>query len=272
MGTHTHSFDFFTQNHPPSSKAPPPSLPHKKGKTHGHDISVSQRARVAVKEAWALAKLCYFYPQSKPQPVIEKDFSKKNDLHVVFIHGYLHNNSGWEFHREKLEESMKAHTYAPNLGTPFQSIAEKAAKVDSLVHEIFEKTGSRNIVLVGHSLGGVVASHASTYLNQDKLIQKVITLASPLRGTPKYHYAFGECIEEINPDCISVKNLVSRIEKNKSVGYYNVGCIYDLMVPYEYALVGSNSKKHMVTDNEGHLSTLFSDDVAEFIAKSIRGS
>lgn len=73
--------------------------------------------------------------------------------------------------------------YGWNLGTALGSVPDMIPKVAQRVRQLNEATGGP-IALVGWSLGGYLAREVAR--ENPELVAQIVTLASPIRGGPKY--------------------------------------------------------------------------------------
>jgi pimeloyl-ACP methyl ester carboxylesterase len=102
-------------------------------------------------------------------------------LPVLLIHGYICNSGYWHPCSQVLKRAKVNH-FALDLEPMFGSIEAYLPLVQRTVEAICAQTGSEKLIIVGHSMGGLVAraylrEHGSTRIAQ------VITLGTPHNGT-----------------------------------------------------------------------------------------
>jgi pimeloyl-ACP methyl ester carboxylesterase len=100
--------------------------------------------------------------------------------------------------------------------------------IDDKINKIYNETGMK-VNLIGHSMGGIIASK---YINHPN-IDKIITIASPFRSSPllKYFNFTNDCINDIDINSNFLKNLHLNIKKgNKFIHCF--GGENDLYIPY----------------------------------------
>ena len=100
---------------------------------------------------------------------------------ILLVHGYLCNRGLWWWLRRRLRANGLA-LATVNLEPPFASIDHFATQLHRRVEALAEETGADQVVLVTHSMGGLVA-RAYMLRHGTRRIAKLVTLAAPHRGT-----------------------------------------------------------------------------------------
>lgn len=102
-------------------------------------------------------------------------------LPVLLIHGYGCNSGYWYPMSSALTHAGISHS-ATDLEPLFCGIDDYVPQVRRMVEALCEETGSPQIILLGHSMGGLVARAYLRACGSDK-IAGVITLGTPHHGT-----------------------------------------------------------------------------------------
>jgi triacylglycerol lipase len=100
---------------------------------------------------------------------------------VVFVHGFLAAPAVFGPMRAHVERTTDATTVAfgyPPVGMRFQAIARRLA--DFIVRMV---PPDASLVLVGHSLGGLLSRWYLQELDGHARVERIVTLATPHRGT-----------------------------------------------------------------------------------------
>ncbi len=110
-------------------------------------------------------------------------------LPVLLIHGYGCNSGYWHPMSKALLKANITH-HAVDLEPLIGGIDEYVPTIHQAVEQLCEETHCDKIVIVAHSMGGLVAraylrDHGSTY------VAKVITLGTPHHGTGLAHFGIG---------------------------------------------------------------------------------
>lgn len=189
---------------------------------------------------------------------------------LLLIHGYLHPSSAWIHLMRMLEKAGFGPIYTLKLGYPFDSISEYAEKIEEKKKEIASETQRDDLILIGHSMGGLIAAFYALRLDAKKNISKVITIGSPLKGTQVAKIGIGKCVLEMVPGSSFIKELAEEILKEKRVQFFHIGSKNDqLIIPYTSAFVLEDPSRTLLLEGVGHIGLLFSTKVAEKIAKNL---
>jgi len=117
---------------------------------------------------------------------------------LLLVHGYGCSRGVWWLLRRRLEAA--GHTVATvSLFPPYTSIGKLTPQLKQRIEEVCAATGSRQLTLIGHSMGGLVcraylARHGSARVDQ------LITLATPHAGTELARLGPGQNAREMEPD------------------------------------------------------------------------
>ncbi|SDH54539.1 MULTISPECIES: triacylglycerol lipase [unclassified Duganella] len=102
-------------------------------------------------------------------------------LPVLLIHGYACNSGYWLPMSKLLAQARISH-YGIDLEPPGASIDDFAPQVQAAVERLRRETGSAQVIIVGHSMGGlVVRAYLRRYGNAQ--VARVVTLGTPHHGT-----------------------------------------------------------------------------------------
>lgn len=179
---------------------------------------------------------------------------------ILLIHGYLNHGSVWTFFKKRLESSGLGPIYAIHLGHPFRSMQEYAQKVKVKAEAIAQQTGRKDLILIGHSMGGLVGSLYAISLAPPQTVTDVITIGSPLAGTPMAHIALGPNGREMEPNSPLLQSLQTAIAKNPQIRFHHIATKCDqLVLPGHSAALANNNC--FIYEDMGHASLLYSSRV-----------
>ena len=100
---------------------------------------------------------------------------------LLLIHGYQCNRGFWFWQRPRLEAAgwtVATHNLEPVWG----NIDDYAQGIERRIDEVLAATGARQVILVGHSMGGLVLRAYLRRYGRDK-VARIVTLGSPHQGT-----------------------------------------------------------------------------------------
>ncbi|HSX21037.1 MAG TPA: alpha/beta fold hydrolase, partial [Gammaproteobacteria bacterium] len=107
----------------------------------------------------------------------------ENDTAILLVHGYCRNQTDWLWMRKQLQSTgcpIFCVNLKPMLG-PIQEIA--ATSLAPKIAKIKEQTKCKHIVLIAHSMGGLVCGYYSEFMDDQNLIKAVIGIGTPFYGT-----------------------------------------------------------------------------------------
>ncbi len=180
---------------------------------------------------------------------------------LLLIHGYLNSSLVWFYHGRRFQKNGLGPVYTVLLGKPFSSIREYAKKVEEKVAHIQNATGKNDLILVGHSMGGIVAAYYALKLAKKTNVKAVLTMGSPFHGTKVAKIAFGECAHEMAPSSILLNEIAEERRRKPNIPFYCIATSLDhIVVPPSSALMGEDPHNEIVLDSCGHSSLLFSKE------------
>ncbi len=127
---------------------------------------------------------------------------------ILYAPGYLDSPDTLRDTCRKLAEDNKAPVYIVKYRSLFQSIDEHTKDVARVEQRIVEDTGRKDIILIGHSMGGITTGRFIQQMEPGKADVKLwITLGSPLTGTPLARFGYGKCSQDMNPQSKLIEQL-----------------------------------------------------------------
>ncbi|MCG6879206.1 MAG: alpha/beta fold hydrolase [Deltaproteobacteria bacterium] len=113
---------------------------------------------------------------------------------VVLVHGIYHNPGAWVYYQWRLKRKGYGRIYAFRYGSWKTGFWEIYQELETWMKRVEGDSSGEDIVLVGHSLGGLLAK---TYAGRrgesgSSAIRRVITLGTPFKGSKMVVFGFGK--------------------------------------------------------------------------------
>jgi pimeloyl-ACP methyl ester carboxylesterase len=117
---------------------------------------------------------------------------------VLLVHGVLVNDGVWVAFRRYLSRRGIAPIYTINYGPPLADIEIFAEQLDAKIEAIRKATGAKRLILVAHSMGGLVAR---AYLRRygGTRVASLITLGTPHHGSMLAYMFAGRDLAQMHP-------------------------------------------------------------------------
>ncbi len=102
---------------------------------------------------------------------------------VVLLHGFIDNRSVFVLLRRSLSQHGRQQVESLNYSPLTCDIRIAAELLGRHIEQVCERTGSRQVDVVGHSLGGLIARYYVQRLGGDSRVRTLVTLGTPHSGT-----------------------------------------------------------------------------------------
>lgn len=177
---------------------------------------------------------------------------------ILLVPGYVNNSSVWFFVRWRLKKAGLGPIYSINMGNPFRSIHHYAQMVNEKAKEIQRETQRDDLILIGHSMGGLVAFLYATHYAPASKVTDLIAIASPFKGTFSAYIAPGANGREMRTNSPFSQKL--KLHQEHPFRFYTLATKNDELVqPLASALVSENQ---FTVEGIGHAALLYSPQVA----------
>ena len=131
----------------------------------------------------------WLLPDPAPAPAITP---------VLLLHGILCNAGVWLPLKRHLKARGIGPIYALSYGPPLASINAFADQVADKIDAILAATGARQVVIVGHSMGGLVG-RAYVRRHGGAKVRRLITIGTPHHGSVHAHMLPGVAPSQLRP-------------------------------------------------------------------------
>ena len=187
---------------------------------------------------------------------------------VLLLHGVLCNAGVWLRMSRVLAAERIAPVYAMSYGPPLASIDLFADQLATKIDAILAATGARTVVIVSHSMGGLVALAYCKKFGAAK-IGRLISLGTPYHGSVHARFCPGECLQQIRPQSRWLDQLYATPFALPPV--YSIWSWHDSMVaPQTSAMLAG--AENIALLGVGHNALLADRGAADEVVALIRGA
>lgn len=102
---------------------------------------------------------------------------------IILVHGLYHNPSAWTLFRRRLTAAGFANIYLFGYSSWNQNFPDLVKKLEDLIARVEERFPDRPPILIGHSLGGLLARACVQSPGESSHLSGVITLGTPHQGS-----------------------------------------------------------------------------------------
>jgi len=186
---------------------------------------------------------------------------------VVFVHGYFQNRSNfWWLARQFRKASL-----GPLFGFNYpwvESIDESSQRLSAFVESVCVETGQPRVILVAHSLGGLIALEYAHSEAGAGRVAECITIGTPHGGVKWRGPIPGRAGRDLREGGPFARERQSRQVPTPTLSVYST---HDNVVhPPSTSELASRGGRDLAVDGHGHLSLLYSREVAHALIGFIR--
>ena len=189
---------------------------------------------------------------------------------VIFVHGLYHNHTAWYLYLRWFRKWGWQHVTAVNLHGKFRSIQNFGRILNQEVDEVLRETGSNQVDLVGHSMGGLVIR---SYLADNSVtakVRRVVTLGSPHAGSKLAVLGLGNAVKEMIPGSPFLEELNRELQLPESGRFYAIYTIVDnLVLPNESAKLSGDGAENVETRIVNHVGLSFCKHTARLVKQCL---
>ena len=184
---------------------------------------------------------------------------------LLLVHGYGCSRAAWWWLRHRLEAQGWV-VATINLEPIYTDIEHYVGPLAQRIDTVLAETGAVRLILVGHSMGGLVIRAYLRRHGADK-VQRVVTLGTPYGGSELARIAFGANGRQMVPGNDWLDRLADdglHVETITLVGPHD----NYVMPQTNLILAGAQS---LALDGLGHLAMLYSPRVADALLNALGG-
>ena len=199
--------------------------------------------------------------------VVGRKMGPGDGLPVIFVHGYFQNRSNFWWLARQFEKASLGPLFGFNYPW-IESIGESSQRLSAFIDSVCAETGESQVILVAHSLGGLIAleyAHSGTGTGR---VAECITVGTPHGGVKWRGPILGRAGHELREGAPFVRERQSRQVPTPTLSVFST---HDNIVhPPSTSELASRGGRDLAVDGHGHLSLLYSREVANALIGFIR--
>lgn len=236
------------------------------GREFGHDPELpklpSDLARICFYE-WLVQAIIYLYCRIERLGFLRTEIGANlanEKPPVLFVHGWLHSPGGWRPLMAKLASRRKnRRLFTVDLAPAFRSIPDYAQTLHLRIEEVRRLTGHAKVVLVGHSMGGLIIREYLATRGVDK-VERVAALGSPFAGTTLGAFSFSRDARQMTRNSDYLQTL-AKDESYKKIPFKSIYSVHDnLVIPFWSSRL--DGADNIALGEMGHSGLLWDEGVA----------
>jgi pimeloyl-ACP methyl ester carboxylesterase len=188
---------------------------------------------------------------------------------VLLVHGFLSNAGFWRPIRRFLARSGRHNHYAVTLGPPLVSLEELVLRLAEQIERVHARVRTP-LVLVAHSMGGLVARACLDRPEVRAKVGRLITLGSPHHGTVAAGFMFGTNVRQMRPGSPWLRRYAVSLEAGQPVPTLAVYGLHDNIVMPQDSGVLPHARVlalpalgHMAMAYDGRIRKLLVEELAD---------
>lgn len=202
----------------------------------------------------------YIY-RKPPKHYLDYVIDGKNP--VIIIPGYL---ARWAVMKSISDDVSKlGHPVyvLPHLGNNMKDIPSSA----KIVYDLISEKNLKNVIIVGHSKGGLIGKYLMVHFDKDQKVVGMITIGTPHMGSNLASYFKFIKSNEFHPTHQIIKELTGYPEVNKRI--ITISASFDNFVWHENKTILNGALDNLHVAVAGHNRLIFDNEVKEKVIASI---
>lgn len=183
----------------------------------------------------------------------------------VFIHGLYASAGVFRPLRGALKQSLDCSSHSFSY-RPGPGLVELGVRLEKLISRI---QADREIVLIGHSLGGLLACDYVSRPDHDDRVCATISLAAPFRGSVRHFLVPGAAGRDVAPGAADLRRLSLGTGRPTSLPHLSLLAAEDEMI--EAGAYPSFGEQRLIP-RVGHNGILFHPEVRESVVRWVRAN
>jgi len=200
--------------------------------------------------------------------VIRRDARDTQGTPILLVHGFFCNGGFWWLLMRRLRRHGFRNLYTINLTPVFGNINLFAEQLEARIDYVLERTGAEQVVLVGHSMGGLVSRAYVQYRGGADKVAKIVTLGTPHHGTRQAKLLHGENVQQMSRTHAWLAKLNENEDKPPPVPITSLYSFHDNVVaPHDSAHLAN--AKNIALPGLGHCAMAFSKRIEALLLEEL---
>jgi pimeloyl-ACP methyl ester carboxylesterase len=189
---------------------------------------------------------------------------------IILVHGLYHNPSGWTLYRRWLKRAGFTNIYAWDRLLWKHTFNDLLQGFDVWVREIARNLPDKPIVLIGHSLGGLIVRAYAQSPNAVENIAGVVTLGTPHQGTKIAVFGLGKACMDIHHRAPLIKRIEEAAVPENIPHLAVYSPIDNIVFPIEALKVPQSGWTYRQTSPISHIYMLYHRPTANCVLEFVR--
>lgn len=129
--------------------------------------------------------------------------------HVLLIHGLNHNAAAWLFYRYRLRRAGLTNVRTWSYNSLTRSAPELVSGATAEVQRVLRQNPDRKVLLVGHSLGGLIVRAVAASPELSGRVAGAVTIGTPWRGSVLARLGVGRLAHSLRPHAAFIRRLAA---------------------------------------------------------------
>jgi triacylglycerol lipase len=189
---------------------------------------------------------------------------------VILVHGLYHNASGWLLYRSWLKRSGFHNIYGFSYSSFGVSFDELLKDFEGFVRQVEARHPGHPLVMIGHSLGGLICRAFADSPGNAGRVMAVVTLGSPHRGSKLAALSLGR----LGQSLLYGGRLFKDLEKNGPPAGSHRLAIYSpmdtMVLPADGLRISDPHWRQLETSPVSHISMLFHRPTSRKVIELLR--